>query len=62
MYLSNRNKNNKHLSVYRNGHWEIENKNAEIDNLISDKETHLSDWVTEKVKNIQRQKKNIMNI
>jgi hypothetical protein len=48
VYLSNRNKNNKHLSVYRNGHWEIENKNTEIDNLINDKETNLSDWVTEK--------------
>ena len=48
VYLSNRNKNNKHLSVFRNGHWEIENKNNEINNLISDKETNLSDWVAEK--------------
>lgn len=48
IYLSNRNKNNKHLSVFRNGHWEITDKNAEIDNLISDKETNLSDWVAEK--------------
>ncbi len=48
VYLSNRNKNNKHLSVFRNGHWEIENKNIEIENLISDKETNLSDWVSEK--------------
>jgi hypothetical protein len=48
IYLSNRNKNNKHLSVYRNGHWEITDKNTEIDNLISDKETNLSDWVAEK--------------
>ncbi len=48
VYLSNKNKNNKHLSVFRNGHWEIENKNTEIDNLISDKETNLSDWVAEK--------------
>ncbi len=48
VYLSNRNKNNKHLSVFRNGHWEIENKNTEIENLISDKETNLSDWVSEK--------------
>ena len=46
--LSNRNKNNKHLQVYRNGHWEIENKNSEIDNLINDKETNLSDWVAQK--------------
>jgi len=48
IYLSNRSKNNKHLQVYRNGHWEIENKATEIDNLISDKETNLSDWVAEK--------------
>jgi len=46
--LSNKNKNNKHLQVYRNNHWEIENKSTEIDNLISDKETNLSDWVAEK--------------
>lgn len=48
IYLSNRNRNNKHLSVYRNGHWEIIDKNTEIDNLINDKETMLSDWVAEK--------------
>ena len=48
IYLSNRNKNNKHLQVYRNGHWEITDKNTEIDNLISDKETNLSDWIEEK--------------
>jgi hypothetical protein len=46
--LSNRNKNNKHLQVFRDGHWEIENKTTEIDNLINDKETNLSDWVAEK--------------
>src|SRR6185369_3536358 len=46
--LSNKTKNNKHLQVYRNGHWEIENKAIEIDNLINDKETNLSDWVAEK--------------
>jgi hypothetical protein len=46
--LSNRNKNNKHLQVYRNKHWEIEKKDTEIDNLINDKETNLSDWVAEK--------------
>jgi hypothetical protein len=48
VYLSNRNKNNRHLQVYRNGHWEIENKNTEIDNLINDRETNLKDWVDEK--------------
>ncbi len=48
IFLSNRNKNNKHLQVYRNKHWEIEKKDNEIDNLINDKETNLSDWVAEK--------------
>jgi hypothetical protein len=48
IYISNRNKNNKHLSVYRNGHWEIENKDNEINNLISDKETNISDWINKK--------------
>ena len=48
IYISNRNKNNKFLRVFRNGHWEIENKIYEIDNLINDKETNLSDWVAEK--------------
>lgn len=48
IYLSNRNRNNKYLSVYRDGHWEVTDKNTEIDNLISDKETNLSDWVAEK--------------
>jgi hypothetical protein len=46
--LSNKTKNNKHLQIYRNGHWEIEKKDTEIDNLINDKETNLSDWVAEK--------------
>ena len=46
--LSNRTKNNKHLQIYRNGHWEMEKKDTEIDNLINDKETNLSDWVAEK--------------
>ena len=48
IYLSNRGKNNKHLQIYRNGHWEITDKNTEIDNLINDKETNISDWVAEK--------------
>jgi len=49
--LSNRNKNNKHLQIFRNGHWEIADKSTEIDNIINDKETNLSDWVTEKGQN-----------
>jgi hypothetical protein len=48
IFLSNRNSNNKHLQVYRNKHWEIEKKDPEIDNLINDKETNLSDWIGEK--------------
>ena len=48
IFISNRGKNNKHINIYRNGHWEVENKSTEIDNLINDKETNLSDWVSEK--------------
>ena len=46
--LSNRNKNNKYLEVYKNNHWEIEDKKTEIGNIISDKETNLSDWIDSK--------------
>lgn len=46
--ILNRNRNNKYLEVYRNNQWEIEDKNTEISNLISDKETNLSDWIDEK--------------
>lgn len=46
--ISNRNKHNKYLEVYRNNHWEIEDKKTEIGNIISDKETNLSDWIDEK--------------
>jgi hypothetical protein len=48
IYLSNKNKNNKHLHIYKDKRWEIVNKEAEVSNLISDKETHLSDWIGEK--------------
>jgi hypothetical protein len=48
VYLSNRNKNNKHLQVFKNGHWEIASKDSEITNIIADKETNLGDWVSEK--------------
>jgi len=51
IYLSNRNKNNKHLQIYRNHNWEITDKETEIDNLISDKETMLGDWIAEKGEN-----------
>jgi hypothetical protein len=36
------------MNIFRNGHWEIVNKDIEIDNLISDKETNISDWIGEK--------------
>jgi hypothetical protein len=42
VYISNKNGN--HLQMFRNGHWEIANKESEIDNIINDKETLLSDW------------------
>jgi hypothetical protein len=46
--LSNRNKNQKYLEVYRNNHWEIEDKKSEISNIINDKETNISDWIGSK--------------
>jgi hypothetical protein len=46
--ISNRTKNNEYLQVYRNGHWEVENKDTELENLINDRETNLSDWIAEK--------------
>jgi hypothetical protein len=36
------------MQIYNNQHWESVNKESEIDNLISDKETTLSDWIDEK--------------
>jgi gas vesicle protein len=46
IYISN--KNDKHIQLYRDNHWEITDKDTEIDNLINDKETNLSDWIDEK--------------
>ena len=48
IFISNRNKNNKHMQIFKDGHWETINKNTEIDNIIYDKETNISDWVSEK--------------
>jgi hypothetical protein len=48
VFISNRGKNNKHLQIRRNGQWEIANKSTEIENIISDKETNLSDWIDSK--------------
>jgi hypothetical protein len=46
--ISNRGRSNKYLEVYRNNQWEIEDKKSEIDNIINDKETNLSDWIDAK--------------
>ena len=46
--ISNRNKNNKFIGIVRNGHLEVVDKATEIDNLINDKETNISDWIIEK--------------
>lgn len=32
------------MNVYRNGQWEIVDKKTEIENIINDKETTLSEW------------------
>jgi hypothetical protein len=48
IFISNKNTNNKHLQIYRNGHWEIANRESEVSNIIYDKETMLSDWTNEK--------------
>lgn len=48
VYISNINRNNKHIKVFRNGQWEIQNKDTEIDNLINDKDNIISDWIEEK--------------
>lgn len=48
VYISNRTINNRYLQVFRDGQWETTNKNVEIDNIISDKETQLGDWISEK--------------
>ena len=59
--LSNRNKNNKHVEVYRDNHWQIMDKNAEIGNLIADKETNISDWIIEKEPSIPKQYRSTMS-
>jgi len=46
--LMNKNYNNKHIYVYKNGHWNITDKKTEIENIINDKETNISDWVAKK--------------
>ena len=48
--LPNKNSNNKYMNVFREGQWQAAIKNTEVDNIISDKETQLGDWVTEKGK------------
>ena len=48
IYISNRNRNNNHVLLLRNGQWEAENKTSEIENVIYDKETNISDWIDQK--------------
>ena len=48
--LPNKNSNNKYMQVFREGQWQAAIKNTEVDNIISDKETQLGDWVIEKGK------------
>ena len=48
--LPNKNSNNKYMNVFLDGTWQAAIKNTEVDNIISDKETQLGDWVTEKGK------------
>jgi hypothetical protein len=46
--ISNRNKHNKHMNIFKNGQWEIIDKNTEIDNIINDRETNINDWICKK--------------
>ncbi len=48
IFLSNRNKSNKYVNILKNKQWGITDKDTEIDNIISDKENNLSDWILEK--------------
>ncbi len=45
IYNSNKSRNNKHLHVFRNGHWEITDRQNEISNIIHEKENNIGDWV-----------------
>lgn len=45
IYNSNKSRNNKHLHVYRNGHWEITDRQNEICNIIHEKENNIGSWV-----------------
>ena len=43
-------------------HWEITDKNTEIDNLINDKDTILRHWIGERDRNIQKQWNDLQSI
>lgn len=60
IYMSNKGKYNKHLYVRMNNTWEIADKDSEINNLIYDKETNLSDWL-KKNGNKYKEAKQIFN-
>ncbi len=46
IYISN--KNNKYVQVYNNNQWEIRSGESEIENIINDKETSISEWLYDK--------------
>ena len=50
VYISSKDRSNKYIILLRHDQWEIENKNTEVDNIIYDKETNISDWVGRKGK------------
>ncbi len=46
IYISNR--NNKYIQVYNNNRWETRLNESEINNIINDKETSISEWLYDK--------------
>lgn len=57
IYISNRSSSNKHVCIRTNGVWGLVNKKTEIDNLIYDKETNISDWLASKGEQNKRSQK-----
>lgn len=46
--ITNRSQNNEYINVFNNQHWEVTDKNTEINLLICDKEIFMDDWVNER--------------
>ncbi len=46
VYISN--KNNKYVKVYNDNQWELRSSESEIENIINDKETSISEWLYDK--------------